>query len=411
MNTQRVLDIEKVLECRSSIVKDINRMLVSDLKSVFSGSALIEWLFNNYNLSNTNRQGLTELVHEELFNPALSNQLVYPVEEGEAFQDSDKHFYRFIDSQFKEFKKDDHILNLYGVDTSSLQHFYEKNENESIQTIIDELKVVVEEIYSNFLDESKTLIDYIRLEESEVFNSRFLPIITKFAYADLSQLLTSQNELKAFFINIYNVLSIHAVISHYRKEKRLNIFLVERPSFYASYKYNIGGHNYTLSDIEQGIFRKNSNMAVDLTSTVLDFAFGTKSKGERFTLNDSRRKFVLQYLDPRVHFALSPGIISCPSYRYYTAVDIDTQLEIAAREYCEINSYLREEKGKKYFEVIEMFKFYKTDFAPSDNALINYIVSYLKDETREKISQEVEKNEVQLKFISYNWDLNKRFNS
>ena len=332
------------------------------------------------------------------------------MEAGEPFIDSDKNFYRFIDSQFKEYKKDKHVLNLFGADTSSCQLFYEKSDIISVLPLLDELKIVMEEIYSNFLDETKTLVDYINLADSEVFNTRLPPILTKIAYADLTPLTTDQNKLKAFFINIYNVLSIHSVITHYRREKRLNIFLVERPVFYASFKYNIGGHNYTLSDIEQGILRKNSSIAVDLTSTVLDFTFGTKGKGERFNSNDARRKYVLQYLDARIHFALNPGTMSSPPYRYYNAEEIDTQLEVAAREYCQINSYLREEK-EKTFEINDLFKFYKTDFAPNDYGLINYVISYLNDEDKERLSKDFDENDFGLKFTSYNWDLNKRFNS
>src|SRR5436305_810102 len=155
MKGQEILDVQKILDSRSAIVKDYSKFLSSGIKSAFTGSALIDWLLNNYNPTHTTREGLVQLVKEELFSPSLP--------------------------------------------------------------------------------------------------------------------LQDANQCKAFFINIYNVMNIHALIARYRKEKKLELHLLQRPLFYAQFKYNIGGQTYSLSDIEQGILRKNSALAHDITSTVMEF--------------------------------------------------------------------------------------------------------------------------------------------
>jgi len=411
MKGQEILDVHKLLESRSAIVKDHNRFLGSDIKSVFTGSAFIDWLINNYNPTHANREELLRLVKEELFNASLPMQFIYPLEQGGDFLDSDKHFYRFINDQFKEYKKDPNLLNLYGIDASGLQFFFENTNGETIFSVSEELQKATEELYSNFLDETKTLVDYIRIEESEIFNTGLLPILAKLAFVSITPLLENANQCKAFFINIYNLMNIHAMVVRYRKEKKLDLHVLQRPLFYSQYKYNIGGQIYTLSDIEQGILRKNSSLAGDVASTVLEFAFNAKPKGERFTLQDPRRKFVLEYLDPRIHFALNPGTVSGPEYKYYTAAEIDIQLELSAREYCKRNSYLKEEKEKTFFCVNEIFKFYKADFAKEDDALVNYVLSYYGDEDRTNVQAVLEQKQVQLKFVDYNWTVNKRFDS
>jgi len=405
---KRILDIERVLESKSGIVHDQSRLIGSDLRAVFSGSALISWLLSHYNPSNTDKEGLLKLVQEELFDATLPHQLIYAVEEGDGFKDSEKNLYRFIEDQFKEYKKDRSILNLYGNDTSNLQFFYESKSEDALEKALKDIEKVAEEVYSGFLDETKTLVDYIALEESEVFNTRFIEVVTNLAYLDISPLISDQNRLKAFFTNVYNLLAIHAVIVHYRSKTKIDISLIERADFYTSFKYNIGGHNYTLNDIAHGVFRGNSSMGIDATSTVLEFTLGTKARNQRFSGHDGRRKFVLYYIDPRTHFVLNPAIKSGAALRHYTAEDLDFQFDVAARQFCDKFAVMKLEKEKALLEVPEIFKLYLFDFGKNEEAVKNYIWSYKSDgEEKENILRQIESNNLQLKYVRLNLDLNK----
>ena len=56
----------------------------------------------------------------------------------------------------------------------------------------------------------------------------------------------------AFFINIYNALVIHGNI-----ERGTPTNTYQRYKFFSTVSYNIGGQNFTLNDIENGILRGN----------------------------------------------------------------------------------------------------------------------------------------------------------
>jgi len=92
--------------------------------------------------------------------------------------------------------------------------------------------------------------------------------------------------------------------------------LVNRFSFYNHYKYNVGGMNFSLDDIEHGVLRGN----VSLIKSMLGI------KGYRFDINDPRQKlansgskidgkFIEGRKEPRIHFALNCGAKSCPPIR------------------------------------------------------------------------------------------------
>lgn len=62
----------------------------------------------------------------------------------------------------------------------------------------------------------------------------------------------SENEKLAFFLNLYNAMVIHAVISVGSPEG-----VIDRRSFFNDFLYLIGGHPYSLAIIENGILRCN----------------------------------------------------------------------------------------------------------------------------------------------------------
>ena len=75
------------------------------------------------------------------------------------------------------------------------------------------------------------------------------------------------------------------------------------PQFWDRFCYNIGGHIYSLDDIEHGALRDNQ---------------GHPSSGKpRFDEGDPRIRAVCSPLDPRLHFALNCGARSCPPIRVY----------------------------------------------------------------------------------------------
>ena len=95
-------------------------------------------------------------------------------------------------------------------------------------------------------------VDYTAIKTSESF-SEFLQTVQKLRDCDLATL--HDDERKAFFINIYNALSIHGIISR----NGLPTSHLGKVAFWNQTAYKIGGLVFGLADIEHGILRNNSH--------------------------------------------------------------------------------------------------------------------------------------------------------
>jgi Protein of unknown function, DUF547 len=124
-----------------------------------------------------------------------------------------------------------------------------------------------------------------------------------------------QLEARAFWINLYNALTLQAMM-------RANIqnTVLEFPGFFDGFAYQVHFDSLecslTLNEIEHGVLR--GNRAILFSAP--------------FAANDPRRSLVLP-LEPRIHFALNCGAISCPPIRAYRAEQLESQLELATRSY------------------------------------------------------------------------------
>ena len=123
-------------------------------------------------------------------------------------------------------------------------------------------------------------------------------------------------EARAFWINLYNALTLHGI--HQSGAKRT---VLEVPGFFRRFAYHVrwANQDFTLNldEIEHGILR--DNRAPILSSPV-------------FKPNDPRLALRLP-LDPRIHFALNCGAYSCPPIRAYTGKHLEQQLDLATRSY------------------------------------------------------------------------------
>ena len=110
-----------------------------------------------------------------------------------------------------------------------------------------------------------------------------------------------EEERKAFFINMFNFLMIHAKVSallgncvtQFLPRNGSPFFLFVEPTIQRSeyeYVYMIGKHKFCLADIYHGILRCNRKPA-GLT-------------WKRFGAGDARAEFMLSTFDHRIHFAL-----------------------------------------------------------------------------------------------------------
>jgi len=430
METHRTFKLKKVLKSRSQILRDKSNLFGSNTSKVFTGSSLVYWLLNNYNPFDwknhdqivdwmidgadpkpEERQKMTRHIYEELYDPALSHQVIYPVDHNSGFFDSEGHFYRFVTEQFEQWRHDPHILNLPRSDNGAHKLFCELEDGSQtikVNQIMLEMKEIVGKIYRDYTEQDGSLVDYEGLKNSVVWSLEYIPFASKLAYMDLSGILNNDNLTKAFFINVYNMMAIHIMIAQEDMKKKLEI----TADTFNVYKYNIAGHNYTLNDIQHGILRKNSS-GTKMTFDAGTSFFSFKAKGQRLNKADPRFKFMVKNSDQRVNLALNFGAVSCGALRYYDEKNIEKGLNSAAWECCNKEVVVVGSKGKRNIEVDGLFQEYLSDFGGSNVELVDWILRYCeKDEVKKEIGvmkrEDTEKENVVFKKFSNDVNIAKK---
>ncbi len=118
----------------------------------------------------------------------------------------------------------------------------------------------------------------------------------------------------AFWLNVYNARVRTAV-----RERGMRGNLRAYRGFFRTVGWEVGGRSISLHVMEHGLLR--ANRAAPWTFW------------RPLGATDARRGWAVSRLDPRVHFALNCGAVSCPPIRAYTAERLDEQLALATRSY------------------------------------------------------------------------------
>ena len=231
-------------------------------------------------------------------------------------------------------------------------------------------------------------VDYERLARSQVIED-YRPLAAALRRFD-PRLLATDDERKAFWINIYNVLLIHGVVAYGAKTSLWNI----RGAF-ERIAYVIGGRRYSLDDIEHGILRGNRAHFL--------------IPGPRFSRRDPRRPFALEQVDPRIHFALVCGASSCPPIGIYQAQNLDHQLDLAAANFIN-NGGVTLDRAEQTVALSRVFQWYSPDFGGRWMAvggkapLLKFIARYLAEAERDYLLAHAKA--LRVSFQHYDWALN-----
>jgi len=226
-------------------------------------------------------------------------------------------------------------------------------------------------------------VRYGTIRGSDVFE-RYKDLAGELKKFDLASLKSREQHL-AFWINIYNTMVIHGVI-----ELGLQRSVKEVSRFFDRLLYNIGGHRFSLNEIEHGILRGNRRHPYRLWKP--------------FRRSDPRLTFAVHPVDPRIHFALVCGARSCPPIGFYEAEKIDFQLQLAAASF--VNSpQVRVLPGEDTLSLSMIFKWYKSDFGADKNGLIETVLQFLDEgELREYLEQN--RARIRISYQPYDWSLN-----
>lgn len=147
---------------------------------------------------------------------------------------------------------------------------------------------------------------------------------------------------KAFFINVYSLMSRHAFVKFYPKKLE---------SCMQDMYYNIGGFLFRMEDIYHGVLRNNSKHP--------------KIQTKMFDESDRRSCFALKDIDPRIHFALND--MDHTTFYEYHADAIDEELRIVAELYCKSNERIYVNGNKNMVIFPKFMRTYLTDFTTNND--------------------------------------------
>lgn len=169
--------------------------------------------------------------------------------------------------------------------------------------------------------------------------------VVALAATDASAVPEDEAERRALWIDVYNVLAQHA--GRGRRSTRIwDILELYRTA------YQVAGTRLSLDDIEHGLLR--------------DGAPSPAAPWMRMDPADPRRRFAVR-LDPRVHFALNCGALSCPLVRRYRGVDLDGSLDAAMKSF--LASETRVDEAGGFVETSKLLSWYERDFGGREGVL------------------------------------------
>ncbi|MCA0957695.1 DUF547 domain-containing protein [Muricauda ruestringensis] len=164
------------------------------------------------------------------------------------------------------------------------------------------------------------------------------------------------SEYQAFWINSYNLLVIKGIVNHYPLKSPLDV-----TGFFDKVKYQIGGQNVTLNEIENNLLRK--------------------------VFPD----------EPRFHFVLVCAGLGCPPIisGAYKPDTLEAQMEEQTKLAINNPDFIRI-KGNKV-GISQLFEWYADDFTRNGKSILEYINQY----RIQKL-----KNDAKLYYYPYDWTLN-----
>jgi hypothetical protein len=152
----------------------------------------------------------------------------------------------------------------------------------------------------------------------------------------------NRNEQKAYWVNLYNGLTVQVILEHYPVKSIMDI------------------------DISPGFF---SNGPWDAKLLIIE--------DEKVSLNDIEHRILRPiFNDNRLHYALNCASIGCPNLQAaaFTAANTEELLEIGARTY--INSPRGARMVKDRLHVSSIYKWFQVDFGGSEAGVVKHLLQY-----------------------------------
>jgi hypothetical protein len=166
-----------------------------------------------------------------------------------------------------------------------------------------------------------------------------LEVLARFSEDQLQTGLMQDADRTAFWLNVYNAvvqLALKADSSAYASRGR----------FFRTKRVVVAGKMLSLDDIEHGLLRRSK---IKWSGGYLQRWAG------RF-----ERKFRVDQLDWRIHFALNCGAASCPPILAYVPAELDAQLNLATQLY--LSSEVQYDVAQNEVQLPRIFHWFRADF-------------------------------------------------
>ena len=192
-------------------------------------------------------------------------------------------------------------------------------------------------------------------------------------YDSLKIGLINDAQKKAFWINIYNGYTQIILKENPEKYKKRN-------QFFKAKQINIAGKNLSLDQIEHDFLRHSK----------IKWSLGYFNK---ICPGKTAKALRVDTLDYRLHFALNCGAKSCPPIAFYSATQIDKQLDVATIAY--LKGEADYDAVKDVIKLPALMGWFRRDFDGKNN-MRKILKKY------DIIPQD---SKPKIKFKKYSWDL------
>lgn len=176
-------------------------------------------------------------------------------------------------------------------------------------------------------------------------------------------------EKLAFWINVYNALTIKGILTFYPTKSIKDHVSPIGFNIWKDFTITIHGREYSLDNIEHDVLRKMG--------------------------------------EPRIHFAIVCASIGCPRLlnEAYTGDRLDAQLTTNAQHFFADPSKFRLDRTTETVFLSPLFDWFGSDFGGTDQARLGFVKRFLSNADDQAF---LDRSGLSIKYLDYDWSLNER---
>ncbi|KAL5559211.1 hypothetical protein UlMin_035422 [Ulmus minor] len=351
-----------VRKMKESIVVKDRFYKMRRFTNCFLGSEAVDFLSEDQYLE---REEATE------FGRKIASKLFFQHVLGENLLEDGNHFYRFLDND------------PFVSECLNIPRGITEAKPKPIIEIASRLRFLSYAIFEAYTSEDGKHVDYLSIHGSEEF-ARYLRTVEELQRVEVQDM--SREEKLAFFINLYNMMAIHAILVWGHPAGAL-----ERRRLFGDFRYVVGGSTYSLSAIQNGILRGNQRPPYNFMKP--------------FAAKDKRSQVALPYPEPLIHFALVSGNRSGPALRCYSPGNIDKELMEAASNFLRNGGVIIDFEAK-VASLSKILRWFNIDFGKNELEVMKHVSNYLEPTVSEALLELLSNSQLKVTYQSYDWGLN-----